>query len=89
MGKENKPRMSIWSKTWKSFAALAIVYGLLSPTKITMSLNVWVFSLITLVFFVIYWHLFEKFNDKYDSIKKFFLDLQKDIKDIKKKVNKR
>ena len=80
---------SFFSKIWKSLAALAIVYGLLSPTNVKMDFNLWIIILVSVIFFVIYWHFLEKMKEKINSIKRYFSDLKRDIKYIRDKTNKK
>ncbi|MDO8642614.1 MAG: hypothetical protein Q7R76_03430 [Candidatus Woesearchaeota archaeon] len=87
MSNKEKTKMSLWSKIWKSLAALAIVYGLLSITGLTIKFDLWIFVLVAVIFFAVYWHLLEQLKDKIDFIKKYFLELQKDIKYIKTKID--
>lgn len=80
-------KKSLWPKIWKSLAALAIVFGLLAPLGLKLDVNLWVLIVISVMFFVVYWHFLEKAGEKIKAVKTYFIDLKKDIDYIKDQVD--
>lgn len=87
MLRKKKSTEPLWSKLWKSFAAVAIVWGWISAAGKTVPVSWLVIAAGVLITVVIYWHSMEILMKIGIEIKEYFVELRKDVKYIKEKVS--
>jgi len=80
---------NLWDKIWKSFVAFGVFWAWFAATGNNLSISWIIFIAIALVFFVVYWHILNKFFRGAKSVENYFKELKEDIKYIKNHVNHR
>jgi len=85
--KSKKNRLPLKEKLWKSILGVSAFYGIVAGTGNKLSTNASVFIFSGLVVIVLYWHIIERVQDQVERMKKYFIDLQKDIKFLKKEIS--
>jgi len=77
-------KLTLYQKVGKGIALLALLLGLISPTRIVLSLKMVAILLCLVMSAVLYWHVM----DMVDNVVLFFKRMRQHIKHIRETVSK-